>query len=222
GVACGAPQLVVPLVVPGEELVVTGGVASHPGRDGLGGGILERLDAVAILTGECVQLGGAYHKLMRRRLQQLADRIQARVGEFGYRAFVDSAPVLERALAEQAGLGWIGKNTMLINRRAGSWFFLGELLTDLPLPLDEPATFHCGSCRACLGVCPTGAFVGPHELDARKCISYLTIESKSAIPEALRPLMGNRVFGCDDCQLVCPWNKFASFSPEEDFTPRHA
>lgn len=167
-------------------------------------------------------LGRDYHKLMRRRLQQLAERIQAKAGPFGYRAFVDSAPVLERALAEKAGLGWIGKNTMLINRRAGSWFFLGELFTDLPLEVDEAAGFHCGSCRACLDICPTGAFTGPHQLDARKCISYLTIESKSAIPEELRPKLGNRVFGCDDCQLVCPWNKFASYTKEQDFTPRHA
>jgi len=165
--------------------------------------------------------GRDYHKLMRRRLQKLAERISAAVGEHGYRAFVDSAPVLERALAEKAGLGWIGKNTMLINRRAGSWFFLGELFTDLPLPLDEPATAHCGSCRACLDICPTDAFVGPNELDARRCISYLTIELKGAIPVELRPLIGNRVFGCDDCQLICPWNKFTRPSGEPDFQPRH-
>lgn len=165
--------------------------------------------------------GRDYHKLIRKRLQQLADRIGNRVGEFGYRAFVDSAPVLERALAEQSGMGWIGKNTMLINRNAGSWFFLGELYTDLPLPLDDAETDHCGSCRACLDVCPTNAFVAPNLLDARRCISYLTIELRDSIPEALRPLMGNRIFGCDDCQLVCPWNKFARITTEEDFSPRH-
>ncbi|MGA0807206.1 MAG: tRNA epoxyqueuosine(34) reductase QueG [Pseudohongiellaceae bacterium] len=167
-------------------------------------------------------LGRDYHKLIRRRLQQLADRIQHHVGSFGYRAFVDSAPVLERAFAEKAGLGWIGKNTMLINKRAGSWFFLGELFTNLPLPVDTPATAHCGSCTACLQVCPTQAFVGPQVLDARRCISYLTIELRGSIPLELRPLIGNRVFGCDDCQLCCPWNKFATPAREADFTPRHA
>ncbi len=166
--------------------------------------------------------GRDYHKLIRKRLQQLAQRIEAAVGEYGYRAFVDSAPVLERALAEKAGLGWIGKNTMLINRRAGSWFFLGELYTDLPLPVDTPASDHCGTCRACLDICPTNAFVAPNQLDARRCISYLTIESRSAIPELLRPLIGNRVFGCDDCQLVCPWNKFTAPTREQDFSPRHS
>ena len=166
-------------------------------------------------------LGRDYHKLIRRRLQQLAERIEQEVGSFGYRAFVDSAPVLERAFAEKAGLGWIGKNTMLINKRAGSWFFLGELFTDLPLELDEPAGFHCGTCTACLDVCPTQAFVGAQVLDARRCISYLTIELRTSIPLELRPLMGNRVFGCDDCQLCCPWNKFSSSTQEHDFTPRH-
>jgi epoxyqueuosine reductase len=167
-------------------------------------------------------LGRDYHKVLRQRLQKLTDQIQAACGKFGYRAFVDSAPVLERAIAEKAGLGWIGKNTMLINKGAGSWFFLGELFTDLPLPLDETAQAHCGTCRACLDICPTDAFKGPNELDARRCISYLTIELKTAIPEDLRPLMGNRVFGCDDCQLCCPWNKFAKPAQENDFTPRHA
>ena len=167
-------------------------------------------------------LGRDYHKLIRRRLQQLAERIRAHTGDFGYRPFVDSAPVLERAFAEKAGLGWIGKNTMLINKRAGSWFFLGELFTDMPLPVDTKAEFHCGSCTACLDVCPTQAFVGAQILDARRCISYLTIELRTAIPESLRPMIGNRVFGCDDCQLCCPWNKFSSPTNEQDFTPRHA
>ena len=166
-------------------------------------------------------LGRDYHKVLRTRLQKLADRISARVGAFGYRVFTDSAPVLEKALAEQAGLGWIGKHTNLIHRDTGSWFFLGELYTDLPLPLDVPATNHCGSCHACIDICPTGAIVAPYELDARRCISYLTIELHGPIPLELRPLIGNRIFGCDDCQLVCPWNKFAQPTHEPDFAPRH-
>lgn len=167
-------------------------------------------------------LGRDYHKLIRKRLSQLAKYIQEKAGGGHYRAFVDSAPVLERAIAEQAGLGWIAKNTMLINSYAGSWFFLGEIYTDLPLPADPPQpSKHCGTCTACLEACPTDAFVGPFELDARKCISYLTIEHHGSIDEALRPLMGNRVFGCDDCQLVCPWNKFAQPTDKDDFKPRH-
>jgi len=166
-------------------------------------------------------LGRDYHKVMRKRLARLATRIQAEIGEFGYRVFVDSAPVLEKPLAEKAGLGWIGKHTNLLNRDAGSFFFLGEMYTDLPLPLDAPATEHCGSCRACIDVCPTEAIVAPFELDARRCISYLTIELRGPIPESYRKLIGNRVYGCDDCQLFCPWNKFASLSCEADFAPRH-
>jgi epoxyqueuosine reductase len=167
-------------------------------------------------------LGRDYHKLIRKRVQHLAERIQATIGPFGYRAFVDSAPVLEKAIAEQAGLGWIGKNTLVLNRKAGSYFFLAELFVDMPLPVDAPhASEHCGRCTACLQVCPTNAFVGPYVLDARRCISYLTIELKSAIPVELRPLIGNRVFGCDDCQMVCPWNRFARPTGESDFTPRH-
>ena len=167
-------------------------------------------------------LGRDYHKLIRKRLQQLAERVQQSIGPFGYRAFVDSAPVLEKAVAEQAGLGWIGKNTLVINRKAGSWFFLGELFVDLPLPVDPPhASEHCGRCSACLDICPTQAFVAPYVLDARRCISYLTIELKGPIPEDLRPLIGNRVFGCDDCQIVCPWNRFARPSEQGDFQPRH-
>lgn len=168
-------------------------------------------------------LGRDYHKVMRKRLQQLAERIQQAIGPLGYRAFVDSAPVLEKAFAQQAGLGWIGKNTLLINRQAGSWFFLGELFVDLPLPLDEPSPLgHCGRCQSCLTRCPTGALVAPYQLDARRCISYLTIELKGAIPTPLRPLIGNRVFGCDDCQISCPWNRFAKPTQEADFQPRHA
>lgn len=167
-------------------------------------------------------LGRDYHKLVRKRVQSLADRIQQAIGPFGYRAFVDSAPVLEKALAEQAGLGWIGKNTLLLNRKAGSYFFLAELFVDLPLPVDQATTSeHCGRCTACLDICPTQAFVGPYVLDARRCISYLTIELKGPIPVELRSMMGNRVFGCDDCQIVCPWNRFAKPSREQDFQPRH-
>ena len=165
-------------------------------------------------------LGRDYHKLLRKRLQRLARLIEGEIGEFGYRVFVDSAPVLEKPLAQQAGLGWIGKHTNLINRRAGSWFFLGELYTDLPLPVDRPAQPHCGSCSACIDVCPTRAIVAPYQLDARRCISYLTIELQGAIPLALRPLMGNHIYGCDDCMMICPWNRFASPTPETDFLPR--
>ncbi len=167
-------------------------------------------------------LGRDYHKLMRQRLQKLAERIHGAVGDFGYRAYVDSAPVMEKALARNAGLGWIGKHTVLINRRAGSYFFLGELYTDLPLPVDEPASDHCGTCTRCIEVCPTQAITGPYQLDAKRCISYLTIELKGSIPEELRVPMGNRIFGCDDCQLVCPWNKFAQIATEPDFAPRHS
>jgi epoxyqueuosine reductase len=167
-------------------------------------------------------LGRDYHKLMRKRLAKLAEKISEAAGPHQYRAFVDSAPVLERGIAEQAGLGWIGKNTMLINPQAGSWFFLGEIYTDLPLALDEPQeTTHCGTCTACIDDCPTSAIVGPNQVDARRCISYLTIELRDSIPESLRPLMGNRIYGCDDCQLVCPWNKFSEVTGEEDFQPRN-
>jgi epoxyqueuosine reductase len=165
--------------------------------------------------------GRDYHKLIRKRLQKLARRIQDVVGPFGYRAFVDSAPVLERALAEKSGMGWIGKNTMLINKQAGSWFFLGELFTDLPLPVDEQVSDHCGSCSACLDICPTNAFVKPNLLDATRCISYLTIELRTSIPVEFRKPMGNRIYGCDDCQIVCPWNKFSEPTQEKDFSPRH-
>jgi len=165
-------------------------------------------------------LGRDYHKVMRTRLQRLADAVAQRIGDFGYRVFVDSAPVLEKALARDAGLGWIGKHTNLLDRD-GSWFLLGELYTDLPLPPDAPVTEHCGSCRACLDVCPTQAIVAPYELDARRCISYLTIELRGTIPEPLRAAIGNRIFGCDDCQLFCPWNKFARPTPVADFAVRH-
>ncbi len=165
-------------------------------------------------------LGRDYHKLMRQRLQKLADQINAAVGDMHYRVFVDSAPVLERAIAQKAGLGWIGKHTNLINKSEGSWFFLGEIYTDLPLPVDAPTEDHCGTCQSCIDICPTQAIVAPYTLDARRCISYLTIELRGAIPVALRSLMGNRIYGCDDCQLVCPWNRFASPTGEDDFLPR--
>jgi len=166
-------------------------------------------------------LGRDYHKVLRTRLQKLAERIAGEIGPFGYRAFVDSAPVLEKALARNAGLGWIGKHTNLINKQAGSWFFLGELYTDLPLPVDDAAEDHCGTCTRCIEICPTQAIVGPQQLDARRCIAYLTIELRGSIPVELRPLIGNRIYGCDDCQLVCPWNKFARKSAEPDFIVRH-
>ncbi len=166
-------------------------------------------------------LGRDYHKVLRQRLQRLADRVAATIGPFGYRVFTDSAPVLEKALARDAGLGWIGKHTNLLSREAGSWFFLGEIYTDLPLPTDEPGTAHCGSCTACIEACPTAAIVAPYELDARLCISYLTIEHPGAIPLRLRPAMGNRIYGCDDCQLVCPWNRYAQLAAAPDFRARH-
>jgi len=166
-------------------------------------------------------LGRDYHKVIRKRLQKLAEKIENTVGSFGYRAFVDSAPVLEKALAEKAGLGWIGKHTNLINRECGSWFFLGELYTDLPLPIDTAVENHCGSCRSCIDVCPTQAIVAPYKLDARRCISYHTIELKTSIPIEFRKAMGNRIYGCDDCQLYCPWNKFEKKTELADFAVRN-
>ena len=166
-------------------------------------------------------LGRDYHKVMRARLQQLADRISEAVGEHRYRVFADSAPVMEVELASRSGLGWRGKHTLLLSRDHGSWFFLGEIYTDLPLPVDAAETNHCGTCQACIDICPTAAIVLPYRLDARRCISYLTIEHKGSIPEALRPLIGNRIYGCDDCQLACPWNRFAKISPLPDFAVRH-
>lgn len=165
-------------------------------------------------------LGRDYHKLVRARLQKLATRIQQAVGPYGYRVFSDSAPVLEKPIAAQAGLGWVGKHSNLLTRQ-GSWFFLGEIYTDLPLPADTAMSAHCGRCTACIDICPTRAILAPYTVDARRCISYLTIELHGAIPEALRPLMGNRIYGCDDCQLVCPWNRRAHHTVEVDFLPRH-
>lgn len=167
-------------------------------------------------------LGRDYHKVLRKRLQSLAEKIQASTGNFAYRAFTDSAPILEKAIAEKAGLGWIGKHSNLLGDKTGSWFFLGELFTDLPLPVDEPqTTSHCGSCSACITACPTQAIVAPYRVDARRCISYLTIELDGPIPVEFRRAMGNRIYGCDDCQLVCPFNKFSSSTKLEDFKPRY-
>jgi epoxyqueuosine reductase len=179
------------------------------------------LDAADLAYLSRYALGRDYHKVMRRRLQRLAERITEAIGAFAYRAFTDSAPVMEVALAEKAGLGWRGKHTLLLNREAGSYFFLGEIYTDLPLPIDAAIGGHCGTCTRCIDVCPTGAIVAPYQLDARRCISYLTIEHKGSIPENLRPLIGNRVYGCDDCQLTCPWNSFAKVATEPDFAVRH-
>jgi epoxyqueuosine reductase len=166
-------------------------------------------------------LGRDYHKVLRSRLKKLAKKIEDRIGAFGYRVFVDSAPVLEKPIAQKAGIGWMGKHTNMIHDKAGSWFFLGELYTDLPLPVDEASESHCGSCAACMEVCPTNAITGPYELDARRCISYLTIEMRDSIPIEFRKAIGNRIYGCDDCQIFCPWNKFAKPSAEGDFAPRH-
>ena len=204
-------------LVPGTVRIISARMSYWPG---------EASDAQAVLVdprrGYVARyaLGRDYHKILRRRLQRLADAIAERSGEFGYRVFVDSAPVLEKALARDAGLGWIGKHTNVLDRD-GSWFLLGEVYTDLPLAVDGPVADHCGSCRACLDVCPTQAIVAPYELDARRCISYLTIELHGSIPEELRPAIGNRIFGCDDCQLFCPWNKFARPTSVGAFAVRH-
>lgn len=165
-------------------------------------------------------LGRDYHKVLRNRLKKLGEKIKEYCGELNFRPFVDSAPVLERPLAVKAGLGWTGKHSLILNREAGSWFFLGELLIDLPLPVDTPQQEQCGRCVACMTICPTGAIVEPYVIDARRCISYLTIELEGAIPEALRSLIGNRIYGCDDCQLICPWNRYGQLTDEEDFSPR--
>ncbi len=166
-------------------------------------------------------LGRDYHKLLRHRLQKLAKRIEESVGPFGYRVFTDSAPVMEKPLAQQAGLGWIGKHSNLVSRDGGSWFFLGEIYTDLSLPTDSASLNHCGSCSACIDICPTQAIIAPYVLDSRRCISYLTIELHGPIPLELRPLLGNRIYGCDDCLLACPWNRFATPGTEQDFLPRN-
>ena len=207
-----------PELVPGTVRVISVAMDYLPESQQAMCRALDRMDTGYISR---YALGRDYHKVMRKRLATLAGRIREAAGEFGYRPFCDSAPVLEKPLAEKAGLGWIGKHTNLLSRDAGSWFFLGELYVNLPLPVDEPVSAHCGSCTACIDICPTRAIVAPWVLDARRCISYLTIELPGAIPEEFRPAIGNRVFGCDDCQLVCPWNRYARVTAETDFLARH-
>jgi epoxyqueuosine reductase len=210
-------------LVPGTMRVITARMNYLPRDAGADWRIREeaRLHQPTSAVVSIYARGRDYHKVLRARLQQLADRIAAEAGPFGYRVFTDSAPVMEVALAQKSGLGWRGKHTLLLNREAGSMFFLGEIYTDLPLPVDAPIAEHCGQCSACIDVCPTQAITGPYKLDARRCISYLTIELKGSIPLELRPLVGNRVLGCDDCQLVCPWNKFAQRATLPDFDVRN-
>ena len=205
-------------LVPGTIRVITARLDYAPAGARAGADVLAEPRKAFIAR---YALGRDYHKVMRAKLQRLAERIGEVVGAFGYRVFTDSAPVLEVALAARAGLGWRGKHTLLLTRDRGSWFFLGEIYTDLPLPVTPPAAGHCGTCVACIAACPTGAIVAPYQLDARRCISYLTIELAGSIPEDLRPLIGNRVYGCDDCQLACPWNRFAQPTAEPDFAARH-
>jgi epoxyqueuosine reductase len=206
------------LLVPGTARVISGRLDYWPGSSRDAEAVLQDPNRAYISR---YAMGRDYHKVLRQRLRRLAQSVESAIGPFGYRVFVDSAPVLEKSLARNAGLGWIGKHTNLLHHKAGSYFFLGEVFTDLPLPVDEPATDHCGTCRACIDICPTKAIVAPYQLDARRCISYLTIELKGSIPIEFRQAIGNRIFGCDDCQLVCPWNKFAQPTSERDFAPRH-
>lgn len=205
-------------LVPGTLRVISGRMDYWPPGIAQAEAVLADQDKAYISR---YALGRDYHKVLRQRLQKLAKKIEQRIGQFGYRVFVDSAPVMEKPLAEKAGLGWVGKHSNLLNKDAGSWFFLGEIYTDLPLPVDQPAEKHCGTCNSCIDICPTRAIVKPYTVDARLCISYLTIELKDSIPEALRPQMGNRIYGCDDCQLCCPWNRFAVATNEADFAARH-
>ena len=209
-------------LVPGTVSVITARMDYLPAATPPGWQALEfdRLNRPAEGIVSVYARGRDYHKVMRKRLQQLSDRMAAELGPFGHRVFTDSAPVLEAELAARSGLGWRGKHTLLLSREAGSTFFLGEILVDMALPPTEPVTGHCGSCQACIDVCPTQAIVAPHQLDARRCISYLTIEHAGPIPLELRPLLGNRIYGCDDCQLICPWNKYAQRSALPDFDER--
>ncbi|MFM6986472.1 MAG: tRNA epoxyqueuosine(34) reductase QueG [Hydrogenophaga sp.] len=209
-------------LVPGTVSVITARLDYLPRdtRDDWTGVERRRLSQPGEAIVSVYARGRDYHKVMRSRLQALADRIAAEVGPFGHRVFTDSAPVLEAELARRSGLGWRGKHTLVLSRAGGSMFFLGEIYVDLALPASEPVSEHCGVCRACIDACPTQAIVAPHRLDARRCISYLTIEHAGPIPEHLRPLIGNRIYGCDDCQTACPWNKFAQRSPLPDFDPR--
>jgi len=205
-------------LVPGTVRVITVRMNYRPPQARDGWEVLEDPERAFVSR---YALGRDYHKVLRNRLEALARRIAAAAGPFAYRVFTDSAPVMEVELARQSGIGWRGKHTLLLTREHGSWFFLGELYTDLPLPADAPQAGHCGTCQACIDVCPSRAIVAPYVLDARRCISYLTIEHKGPIAEELRPLLGNRIYGCDDCQLVCPWNKFAQPSGESDFHVRN-
>jgi epoxyqueuosine reductase len=205
------------LLVPGTISVISVRMAYYPPTEE----IRQRLNDANQAIIANYALGKDYHYILKDKLKQLAEKIQQTIGPFGYRAFTDSAPVMERAIAQEAGLGWIGKNTCLISKHEGSYFLLGEVYTDLPLPSDEKATAHCGSCSACIDACPTKAIVAPYQLDARKCISYWTIEHKGSIPEWIREAMGNKIFGCDDCQVVCPWNKYAAMPKEHTFFPQN-
>lgn len=205
-------------LVPGTQRIISVQLNYWPEADQSALDLLEKTDIAYISR---YALGRDYHKMMRTRLQKLANKISEVCGPFTYRAFTDSAPVMEKPLAQAAGLGWIGKHTNLIHEQKGSWFFLGELYTDLELPIDTPSIDHCGTCQSCIDICPTQAIIAPYVLDARRCISYLTIELKGSIPVEFRSAMGNRIYGCDDCQLVCPWNRFATQSVEADFMPRH-
>jgi epoxyqueuosine reductase len=205
-------------LVPNTCTVITARLDYLPPKAKESWGVIQDTEAAFISR---YALGRDYHKVMRQKLQKLCDKISENIPEFQYRVFTDSAPVLEVALAEKSGLGWRGKHTLLINKDHGSWFFLGEIYTNLPLPVDQKSANHCGSCSACIDICPTRAITAPYEVDARRCISYLTIELKGAIPLEFRPLIGNRVYGCDDCQLVCPWNKFAEITKEPDFNVRN-
>ncbi|MEO7387754.1 MAG: tRNA epoxyqueuosine(34) reductase QueG [Gammaproteobacteria bacterium] len=206
-------------LIPGTSRIISARMDYLPVRAAPAGAVLADRNLGYIAR---YALGRDYHKLLRQRLKRLAGRISDAGVPHGYRVFVDTGPVLEKPLAAAAGLGWQGKHTNLINRHAGSWFLLGEIYTDLPLPVDEPVTDHCGTCQACLDVCPTRAIIAPYLLDARRCISYFTIESQGPIPVEFRIAMGNRIFGCDDCQLVCPWNRYAQPTGEADFAPRHS
>lgn len=205
-------------LVPGTRRVISVRMNYMPARVASAGSVLDDPERGYVAR---YALGRDYHKVLRNRLEKLAQKIRDAVGEFGYRVFTDSAPVMEVELAVKAGTGWRGKHTLLLNRDAGSWFFLGEIYTDLGLPVDQPRSDHCGDCTRCIDICPTGAIVAPYKLDARRCVSYLTIEHKGAIPVELRSLMGNRIYGCDDCQLVCPWNRFAQTASLPDFEVRH-
>jgi len=211
-------------LVPGTVSVVTARMDYLPADTPAGWQAIEfeRLQRPAEGVISLYARGRDYHKVMRARLQRLAERMAQEIGPFGHRVFTDSAPVLEAELAARSGQGWRGKHTLVLNREGGSMFFLGEIYVDLALPASEPVAGHCGSCSACIDICPTQAILAPGVLDARRCISYLTIEHPGAIPEELRPLLGNHVYGCDDCQLACPWNKYAQRSPLPDFEPRPA